>query len=93
MSEVKRWTITDSGQKYVTEEDHECVVAELKVTIDILIESHDARVETIAKQAKVIHLLVRQRDLYRKDARNEFDLKLAIKTDDAELIAAMEGDK
>ena len=50
--------------------------------------------DTVAKKNKEIARLRKQlekcreqRDMYRKDARDEFDLKLAIKTDDAEIEA------
>lgn len=67
--EVKRWILENHGgelfyspiidtyEEVVSSTDHERVVAELKATIDSWIESHDARVATIAKQAKVIEVL------------------------------------
>lgn len=51
---------TPLGPRYIEvmrAEDHDRIVAELKLTIDNWIESHDARLETIATQKRVIAIL------------------------------------
>lgn len=57
------------------------------------VDAVDAALDAFPKalDAYFLELARAQCDLYRKDARDEFDAKLAAKMDDAEIIAALKG--
>ena len=61
---------------------------------DVSVRSHFGNLDAQRVQAliRVIRVLERQRDLYRKDARDAFDLNLAIGTDNQEVLKAYKGE-